>query len=724
MKTPAIASKYINTLPVLFSCTILSLAVYFQHWQAFFAPLILGIIAGGLVDLDNGLTGKLQNLFYTLLAFTVSSLSVQLTFEHFIAQSFAFTTLAFVFTFLGAVGTRFRTISFGTLAVAVYTTLTYHPNAPFYLNTLLILLGTLLYSGMALLTHLLFPNRPVQEKVAQAYEQLAAYLNAKAELFDPDEAAYLNHHPLRLAMKNNKVIASFNQVRAALFYRMHGQHRHPLTAKMLRDYFIAQDIHERTSSSHVEYDVFAKQMQHSDLIFRINRLLRLHAQEAERFSKNVRHNQTYTQNPKLTRATQGVALSWQHYQQNRSESGSIEPYRIQRLIDNISRVSHQFTHLSSPSSEKMDFTSDKTRLQSPEKIDYKSISGSLKNHFTLQSSIFRHAVRMSLIVLTCCALIHLISQFNLENKDLSLGFWILLTAVFVCQPNYSATKTRLKHRIIGTVGGVLLGSALPLIALDLSHKLAIASLATILFFYFRSNKHSYATFFITIQALMSFAIMGIDVTDFFWSRIFDTLIGTSIAGLATYYLWADWKYTSLEKNTQQAVQANAAYLNAIIDEFKNGITDNVRYRIARLNSHDKAAALSSVLSDMSGEADKHGQRLQDGLTLLKLNYTLNSYISALGAFRDKIDNNPFMTQFYPIAQQIADLLHNLNSLKPSVFQAAYHTIQTQLSPLQPPTDQHQNATLWQQLNMISELMPNYYQLQQSINQQEQLDEIS
>ena len=218
MKTPAIASKYINALHVLFSCVILSLVVYFQQWQAYFAPLILGVIAGGLVDLDNGLTGKLQNLFYTLLAFAISSLAVQLTIEHFVWLTIAFTLLAFIFTFLGAVGTRFRTISFGTLAVAVYTTLTHTPNAPFYLNTVFILLGTLLYSGMALLTHLLFPNRPVQDKVAQAYEQLAHYLNTKAELFDPDEAQHLDKHPLRLAMANSQVNTAFNQVRSTLFY--------------------------------------------------------------------------------------------------------------------------------------------------------------------------------------------------------------------------------------------------------------------------------------------------------------------------------------------------------------------------------------------------------------------------------------------------------------------------------------------------------------------------
>ena len=35
------------------------------------------MIAGGLVDLDNGLTGKLKNIVYTLLAFAVSSLAVE-----------------------------------------------------------------------------------------------------------------------------------------------------------------------------------------------------------------------------------------------------------------------------------------------------------------------------------------------------------------------------------------------------------------------------------------------------------------------------------------------------------------------------------------------------------------------------------------------------------------------------------------------------------------------
>ena len=260
MKTPPINTKFINSLPVLLSSSIACIIVYAYHWSTYFSPLFLGIIAGGLVDLDNGLTGKLKNLCFTIVAFTISSLSVQLTFQYPIGITLTFTLLAFVFTFLGAAGTRFRTIAFGTLAVAVYTTLTHDPKAPLYMNSLLILCGTLLYSGAALLTHILFPHRPVQDSMANSYTALAAYLEAKAEFFDPDEVEHLEERQITLAMSNTRVIEAFNHTRSALFYRMRGQHRHPRTAKMLRYYFTAQDIHERISSSHVHYQAFAEQM--------------------------------------------------------------------------------------------------------------------------------------------------------------------------------------------------------------------------------------------------------------------------------------------------------------------------------------------------------------------------------------------------------------------------------------------------------------------------------
>lgn len=37
------------------------------------------------------------------------------------------------------------------------------------------------------------------------------------------------------------------------------------------------------------------------------------------------------------------------------------------------------------------------------------------------------------------------------------GYWILLTSLFVCQPNYNATRHRPALRIIGTLVGIAIG---------------------------------------------------------------------------------------------------------------------------------------------------------------------------------------------------------------------------------------------------------------------------
>lgn len=85
-------------------------------------------------------------------------------------------------------------------------------------------------------------------------------------------------------------------------------------------------------------------------------------------------------------------------------------------------------------------------------------------------------MRLSIVVFLCCAIVEFF-QFN-------LGYWILLTTVFVCQPNYSATKVRLRQRIIGTILGVVVGSLLPYLNPTLELKQGLVVLTSTLFFSF------------------------------------------------------------------------------------------------------------------------------------------------------------------------------------------------------------------------------------------------
>ena len=57
-------AKVIAAIPIFIAVNIAAISVWAFNISQQSMPLILGIIAGGLVDLDNRLTGRLKNVFY------------------------------------------------------------------------------------------------------------------------------------------------------------------------------------------------------------------------------------------------------------------------------------------------------------------------------------------------------------------------------------------------------------------------------------------------------------------------------------------------------------------------------------------------------------------------------------------------------------------------------------------------------------------------------------
>ncbi|MEE6076683.1 YccS family putative transporter [Avibacterium paragallinarum] len=699
-------AKVIATIPVFIAVNIAAFSVWLLDISQQSMPLVLGIIAGGLADLDNRLTGRLKNIFYTLLAFSVSTLSVQLTLGNGIAFTLLMTVITFIFTMIGAVGQRYNTISFGTLVVALYTTLTYQPETLWYLNSLLILLGTLLYSITAIVVYLFFPNRPVQDAVAKSFVALAEYLEAKSLFFDPDDIDQLESKQITLAMKNSQLINAFNTCRTALFYRIRGQYRHTRTTQMINYYFAAQDIHERANSSYFNYQVLTQQLKNTDLIFRIQRLLELQAQACRDFAQSLQQNTHYSYNARLERAITGVNQSFEHYAQTHQDD--TQNTAIKTLINNLQGVDWQLRHLGqTPEATETHHRWVKIHDDSDVK-GFKNIWLTIRSHLSFDSQLFRHAVRLSIVVFVCCTIV--------EFLQLSRGYWILLTAVFVCQPNYAATKLRLKQRIIGTILGVIIGSLLPYAQPTLELQMGLVVATSTLFFFFRSNNYSFSTFFITLQVLISFNIIGIDIHSALYSRLIDTLAGSFIAWVAVSYLWPDWKYLQLNKVIHQAIQSDGKYLLYIISQLQFGKCDSLQYRIARRKAHEYATALSATMSNMNSDPEKYKDHLQEGFEMLKLNYSLLSYISALGAYRKHIkqiqQNIDFMAEYYPIAKKLIYALEHIESLSQPVFDKLQENIHQSLQQLNEQQgerlSQSEVGIPIQQLNMISQILPHIY----------------
>nr|WP_317400381.1 YccS family putative transporter [Plesiomonas shigelloides] len=666
-------------------------------------PVTLGVVAAALTDLDDRLSGRLRNIFITLLCFFIASVSIEILFPYPWLFAIGLLISSFCFTMLGAIGQRYATISFGALLIAIYTMLGVTLYDTWYQQPLLLLAGAVWYSLIALLSHALRPVRPVQENLANCYELLARYLDAKSAFFDPDEADRYDELQIQVALSNGALVSSLNQTKLSLLSRLKGDRGQRSTRRLLRYYFVAQDIHERASSAHNQYHALAKRFRHSDVLFRFQRLLLLQAKACRQLAKSIISGDDYNHDFRFERAFNLLNASLERHQPQQAEDKRLLA-SLNFVLRNLQAIDWQLSHIESE--QIIGLPQDNT-LADDGLHGIRDIWTRIRNQLTPGSALFRHAVRMSLVL---CAGYACIMAFNMER-----GYWILLTSLFVCQPNYSATRLRLRQRVLGTLAGIIAG--LPLLYLIPSQEgqLVLIVVIGVLFFAFRTVQYGYATAFITMLVLFCFNLMGAGF-DIAIPRVTDTLIGCGIAWLAVTFVWPDWRYRRLPLVIQRAIDSNTSYLSEVIAQYQQGKDDSLSYRIARRAAHNADAELASVISNMSSEPLRSRRILEEGFRLLCLNHAMLGYISALGAHRHKLpDNAESRTLLKEVSQHI---LHQLQAVSAQLqaCPAPEHnnTQQFAQSLLEQDLQDSDSRFVLQQLGLINRMLNELSSLTQKI----------
>lgn len=539
---------------------------------------------------------------------------------------------------------------------------------------------------------------------------MSHYLLAKSAYFDPDDDD-LAAKQLALAKANSEVMAAFDKTRVALFYRLSRQHKQQRTQRMLRYYFTAQDILERASSSHYQYHELFQQLSNSDLMFRFQRVLELQAAACQKIAMSLRHREVYEHGVRGEKALQGLLNSLNYHQ----ERGLKSAYRWRAIAENLGNIERQLAQIEQGSSSgehieplSKNFTKSH-RLIAENITGLSNISQAIKAHLTFESQLFRHAVRLSIVVLLCSAIVPIL---GFDSK----GYWILLTAIFVCQPNYTATKTRLIQRVIGTIFGVLVGGSFELfnVALSLEAQLGLIVLTGSLYTFFRLVHYGFSTFYITVLVMISLDIAGVSLESGILMRMLDTLLGTAIAWLAVAFLWPDWKYLNLQRNLHNGLKASGQYLRHIIAQLQFGYNEQLPYRIARRDVHNHLSALSNAITNMYSEPQKYANDLTFAPKLLGIAYTLLGYISTLGAYRiasreinQQVD---FSAMFFSHAREVANIIGQIASESRSFAKLSEKltAIDQDLTQFEQENQQKQNdlaLVLIQQLRLIVQLLP-------------------
>ena len=687
--------KFSYSLRVFIALSGALLLCWAQDWMQALIPLFLGVIASALAETDDSWQGRLMALLVTLGCFSAAAYAVEWLFPYPWLFVSALALASFALTMFGALGERYATLGSATLILAVYSMIGVEQrggSAGLWLEPLLLVAGAAWYGLLSVLWQAAFANQPVQHSLARLFRELGRYLKLKAALFEPLRQLDVAQRRLALAKQNGRVVAALNACKEILLHRVGDTRPGPKISRYLKLYFLAQDLHERASSSHYPYNELAEAFFHSDVLFRCQRLLRLHGQACQRLAQAIELRQAFEYRDLCDQALADLDASLEHLRRQSNPAWRHLLRSLAALAGNLRSLDGLLSNASNPDAlaEEQD-----SSLLDREPHSLKDVWERLRQQLTPTSLLFRHALRLAIALAAGYGLLHWIHPAQ--------GYWILLTTLFVCQPNYGATRLKLLQRIGGTVLGLLLGWALFDLLPDPRAQALFAVVAGVAFFALRSSRYTLATAAITLLVLFCFNQVG-DGYGLFIPRLVDTLLGSLIAGLAVFLILPDWQGRRLNRLLASTLSCNSRYLQQIIQQYASGKRDDLAYRLARRNAHNADATLSTTLGNMLMEPGHFRKQADIGFRFLLLSHTLLSYLSGLGAHRGETQlagaDNPLLLGATSLASSLEEIALCLSEERPvAIHSEAEQQLASRLEQLGDGLDDQQRL-LQTQLALI------------------------
>lgn len=233
-------------------------------------------------------------------------------------------------------------------------------------------------------------------------------------------------------------------------------------------------------------------------MFRFQRLLSMQSQACQQLARSILLRTPYQHDPRFERAFSHTDAALDRVQ---ASGTSPEQFKATGfLLNNLRAIDAQLATIESEQAMAMPGNDADNQLADDSLNGFSDIWLRLSRHFTPESALFRHAVRMSLVLCVGYAFIQI--------TGLHHGYWILLTSLFVCQPNYNATRHRLALRIVGTLVGVAIGLPVLYFVPSVEGQLILIVITGVLFFAFRNVQYAHATMFITLLVLLCFNLLG------------------------------------------------------------------------------------------------------------------------------------------------------------------------------------------------------------------------
>ncbi|MCF4101668.1 FUSC family protein [Gillisia sp. M10.2A] len=607
----------------------ITVGVYYNYFE-----VGLALALGALLSSPSDVTGSFRHkkigvLLSALLACSASILGGYLAFDTWIFLPILGVVM-FAISYLSVYGFRASLISFSGLFAMVLSMANISNVLEIHERALLIGLGGVWYLLLAILLQKLNPRGQTEQFLAYTLDLTSKYLHTRGQLLEPSS----NREVLqkRLLDIQSDLNEKHETLRDILISSRKASGNSNYERKRLLIFIQLVDILELAMANPVDYSTMDTLLKNNpNQIKAFQELIFGMSQRLEKISEVILTNSNLASNNRLENYLSAAKESLNNYKKLPGTYSSEAYLMLQNIYDyqeqQVQKINKIEGLLSSKDIGNLRLLKnhEAIRFINPQEYDLKI----LIENFSFKSSIFKHSLRLAVVVMLGYALG---AYFSVQN-----AYWILLTIIVIMRPNYGLTKTRSKQRMYGTLIGAAIATGIVLLTHNLIIYGVLAILSLVLAFSMVQKNYKTSATFITLSVVFVYALLKPNVFNVIQFRVLDTLIGAGLATLGNLVLWPSWEFLSIRTVIGDCIKSNASYLQEIIQFYDKKGQVPTSYKIARKEAFLSTGNLSSAFQRMTQEPKSKQKELDNIYELVVLNHSFLSSLASMGTY---IQNHP------------------------------------------------------------------------------------
>ncbi|PST83814.1 FUSC family protein [Pedobacter yulinensis] len=610
------------TIGVLLPPLILAQFGHFNYGMT----LSLGALCASVVDTPGPAVHRRNAMLITAALIFVFSILTGLTNRNTYFIGVLLVGSSFVLSMFNLYGTRAASIGTATLLVMVLSIDDVRPWQEVLLHAGLILAGALWYSALSYIFYRLRPYRVLQQFLSDSIIEVSDFLRAKARFYHQNidyDAQYAELLKLQVSVHEKQ-----EAVREIMFKtREIVRDSNPESRFLLLVFVDMVDLFEQVMSTYYNYRSLHEQFDATGILHSYERIINKISYALDDVAFALKSGGRPAPPRQLVRDINALKDEIAVLEKNAaalkiSTNGILALKNIEVNLENIlGRVRTIIGYFKTRNSrdqkrEEIDTEKFITRQSIDKKLFFENL--------TLKSSVFRHSLRVAVVML--------IGFIVAKALDSSHSYWILLTILVISKPGFSLTKQRNIERIIGTVIGGIVGTAVLYYFNDQRTLFVILLVCMIGSYSFQRKNYVVSVLFMTPYILILFDFLGMGTLDVAKERIYDTLIGSAIAFLAAYSLFPNWESEKLKEAMLDVLEANMNYFEQVSRLYFDNAYDRTSYKLARKQVYVSTANLASLFQRMFSEPKSKQLFIKEVHQFTALNHLLSSHMATLSLY--------------------------------------------------------------------------------------------